>query len=69
MGEMRKITVEVPVQTLEAAMLENGSLAETIREALRQLAHKRACERLLSMEGKLDLGLDLVELRKDKNEA
>lgn len=68
MGEMRKITVEVPVQTLEAAMLESGSLTDTVREALRQLAHKRACDRLLAMEGKLDLGLDLDELRKDKDE-
>lgn len=69
MGEMRKITVEVPVETLEAAMRDGGGLAETVREALRELAHKRACARILAMEGKLDLGLDLEELRKDKDEA
>ena len=69
MGDMKKITVEVPVATLEAAMREDGNLAETVREALRELAHRRACQRLLAMEGKLDLGLDLDELRKDKTEA
>ena len=68
MGEMKKITVEVPVQILDAAMRGGGSLAETVREALRELAHKRASQRLLAAEGKLDLGLNLEELRRDKNE-
>ncbi|HRO04874.1 MAG TPA: hypothetical protein PLS69_14840 [Terricaulis sp.] len=68
MGEMKKITVEVPVQTLDAVMRDGGSLAETVREALQELAHRRACERILAMRGKLDLGLDLEELRKDKDE-
>jgi Arc/MetJ-type ribon-helix-helix transcriptional regulator len=69
MGEMKKITVEVPSETLDAAMIEGGSVTEVVREALRDFAHKRACARLLNMEGKLDLGLDLEELRKDKGEA
>lgn len=68
MGEMKKIAVEVPVDTLDAAMREDGNLAETVREALRELAHGRASARLLAMEGKLDLGIDLEELRKDKDE-
>jgi len=68
MGEMKKITVEVPVQILDAAMRGGGSLAETVREALRELAHKRASQRLLAAEGTLDLGLNLEELRRDKNE-
>jgi hypothetical protein len=68
MGEMKKITVEVPIETLEAAMRDGGSLAETVREALRELVHRRAQKDLLAMEGKLDLELDLEELRKDKDE-
>lgn len=68
MGEMKKITVEVPIATLEAAMRDGGSLAETVRDALTMLAHRRACDRILAMEGKLDLGLDLDELRKDRDE-
>jgi Arc/MetJ-type ribon-helix-helix transcriptional regulator len=63
---MKKITVEVPAQTLEVAMREGDSLADTVREALRDLAHKRACDRLRAMRGKLDLGLDLEELREDR---
>jgi hypothetical protein len=66
MAEMRKITVEVPVETLEAAMRDGGGLAETVREALREFAHRRACDRLRAMRGKLDLGLDLEELREDR---
>jgi hypothetical protein len=49
-------------------MADGASLAETVREALRELAHKRARQRLLAMEGKLDLGLNLDELRKDKDD-
>jgi hypothetical protein len=66
MSAMRKITVEVPADTLDAAMRDGGGLAETVREALRDLAHKRACARLRAMRGKLDLGLDLEELREDR---
>ena len=68
MSAMKKITVEVPAATLEAAMRDGGSLAETVRQALREFAHRRASARLLAMEGKLDLGIDLEELRKDKGE-
>ncbi len=68
MGEMRKITVEVPADTLDFVLRDGAGLTETVREALRDLAHKRACQRLLEMEGKLDLKLDLAELRRDKDE-
>ena len=66
MGEMRKITVEVPAETLEAALKSGGSLAETVREALREFAHRRACEAIRKMRGKLDLAVDLDELREDR---
>ncbi|HVY84597.1 MAG TPA: hypothetical protein VG943_05665 [Caulobacterales bacterium] len=65
---MKKITVEVPVETLEAAMRDGGSLADTVREALKELAHKRAYQRLLALQGKVKVDIDLEELRKDKNE-
>lgn len=68
MGEMKKITVEVPVETLEAAVRDGGSLAETVRQALKEFVHRRAQKQLLAMEGKLDLELDLEELRKDRDE-
>ena len=68
MGDMRKITIDVDAKVLNAAMAKGAGVTETVREALRELAHRRACARLLAMEGKLDLGLDLEELRKDKDE-
>jgi hypothetical protein len=68
MVAMKKITVEVPVETLEAAMAGGAGVAETVRAALKEFAHKQASKRLLALEGKLDLGLNLEELRKDKDE-
>lgn len=68
MGEMRKITVDVDERVLEAARAEGAGVAETVREALRELAHRRACARLLALKGKVKVDLDLNELRKDKGE-
>jgi hypothetical protein len=68
MGEMRKITVEAPEETLEAALQGGASLSETVREALKEFAHRRASQRLLALRGKLDVDIDLNELRKDKDE-
>jgi hypothetical protein len=65
---MRKITVEVPAETIDLVLRDGGTLTEAVREALTDLARKRAYARLLAMRGKLDLGLDLEELRKDKDE-
>lgn len=64
---LKKITVEVDERTLAAAQ-DGAGVAETVREALKLLAHKRASQRLLAAQGKLDLGLNLDELRKDKGE-
>lgn len=68
MGKMRKITVEVPEEAIEAAIRDGESVSEAVRQALADYNHKKASRRLLAMEGKLDLGLDLDELRKDKDE-
>lgn len=68
MGEMRKITVEIDGRTLDAARAEGAGVAETVREAIRDLAHKRASHRLLTLRGKVKVDIDLKELRKDKNE-
>lgn len=67
MGEMRKITVEVPVDTLEAALKDGAGLAETVREALKEFAQRRACAQLRAMRGRLDLQLDLETLREDRD--
>jgi hypothetical protein len=63
MGEMRKITVDVDSSTLEAARAEGDGVAETVREALKQLAHKRASERLLALKGKVKFDMTWQEMR------
>ncbi len=60
---MRKITVEVPAETLDAVLRDGGSLAENVREALRDLAHKRASRRLLELQGKVKFDMSWEELR------
>lgn len=69
MGDMRKITIEAPDSLLASAQAATGTnMAETVRTALRELVHRDACQRLLALQGKVDLELDLEELRKDKDE-
>jgi len=69
MGELRKITVEVDEQTLKAASSEGAGVADTVREALQYLAHKRAWERLAALKGKVKFDLSWQELRgKDDDE-
>ena len=49
MGEMRKITVEVPLRDLENAQALTGQgVTETVRAALRKLASIRAQQELLT---------------------
>jgi hypothetical protein len=64
MGEMRKITVNVPADLVDAAMAGTGrSLTETIREGLRIQANRSAWERLAAYRGKVDFGATWQELR------
>ena len=64
MGEMRKITVEVPVNTLALAQEQTGAgVTETVRAALRKLASIRAQQKALSLRGKIKFSVDLVALR------
>jgi Arc/MetJ-type ribon-helix-helix transcriptional regulator len=65
MGEMRKITVEVPEHTLALAQEFTGAgVSETIREALLDYASKRAQKKALALRGKIKFGVDLMALRK-----
>jgi hypothetical protein len=67
MPEMKKITAFVPADILEYAQAYTGEgVSETLRVALRELAHKRACEELLALRGKVKLDIDLAELRQDR---
>jgi hypothetical protein len=65
MNEMRKITVEVSKDDLDAAQEYTGEgVTETVRAALKQLRSKRAQLRALELRGKVKFGVDLMALRR-----
>ncbi|HUO98842.1 MAG TPA: hypothetical protein VMU01_09245 [Rhizomicrobium sp.] len=54
MGDLRKITVEVPEQDLKDAQALTGKgVTETVREALRRMRSVRAQQRALELQGKV----------------
>lgn len=62
--ETRKITIHLPASLLEKTMANNDkSMSETIREALAQYNHRRACQALLDLRGKVDFLLTYEELK------
>jgi hypothetical protein len=65
MGEMRKITVEVPEELLESAQDFTGEgVTETVRLGLRKLASVRAQQKARELRGKIKFSVDLMALRK-----
>jgi len=67
MGEMRKITVEVPVDDLSAAQDFTGEgVTETVRAALKQFRSMRAQRRALALRGKVRFSMTLDEMRYDR---
>ena len=66
-GEVRKITVEVPADLLERAQAAaDAGVTETVRRGLTLVAAGRAYDDLRSLRGKLRLTLDLETLREDR---
>ena len=67
MGEMRKITVEVPGEVLESAQAFTGEgVTETVRAALKKLASMQAQRELLKLRGTFKFSIDLDALREDR---
>lgn len=67
MGEMRKITVQVPELVLEGAQAFTGAgVTQTVTEGLKRLASIQAQRELLKLRGKIKFSLDLDELREDR---
>jgi Arc/MetJ-type ribon-helix-helix transcriptional regulator len=67
MGELRKITVQVPEDLLEQAQALTGEgVTETVRAGLKKLASIRAQQRLRALRGKVKFSLSLDELREDR---
>ncbi|HAH09294.1 MAG TPA: hypothetical protein DCL54_06225 [Alphaproteobacteria bacterium] len=64
MTKMMTITVEVPANDLQAAQaFTGGSVDETVRAALRDLAAREAQQRLLALKGKVKFAYSISELR------
>jgi Arc/MetJ-type ribon-helix-helix transcriptional regulator len=64
MGEMRKITVEVPEDLLEKAQEFTGvGISETVRKGLELLRQREAQQRVRALRGKIKFGVDLMALR------
>ena len=67
MGDMRKITVEVPGEVLESAQAFTGEgVTETVRAALKKLASMQAQRELLKLRGTFKFSINLDELREDR---
>jgi len=67
MSEMRKITVEVPLDILESAQAYTGEgITETVRAALKKLASIQAQHEFRKLRGTFQFSIDLDELREDR---
>lgn len=66
MGDMRKITVEVPESDLQGAQALTGlGVTETVRAGLKTLASIKAQQQLRKLRGTYKFSIDLDELRDD----
>jgi hypothetical protein len=67
MGEMRKITVEVPDDDLAAAQDYIGAgITETVRAALKRLRSDRAQQKALELRGKVKFSMTWQEMKYDR---
>jgi hypothetical protein len=67
MIKMKKITVEVPADTLAAARdFTKGSIVETVRRGLQELAARQAQRRLLAMKGKVKFDYTIEQIKAER---
>lgn len=67
MQALRKITVQVLVEDLEAAQAYTGEgVTETVRSGLKALANVQAQRELRGLRGKVEFALPTDELRHDR---
>ena len=67
MGEMRKITVEVPAADLSAAQDFTGAgVTETVREGLKRLGAIATQQEMRALRGTFKFSVDLDALREDR---
>jgi hypothetical protein len=62
MGELRKITVNLPADLIDGVMEDSGKgLTESIREALEAQRNAIAWQRLRALRGKIEFGMTWQE--------
>jgi hypothetical protein len=67
MGELRKITVQVPERDLQLAHeLTGEGVTETVRLALQRLAQMQAQREFRKLRGTFKFTIDLDQLREDR---
>jgi len=67
MKAAKKITVHVPEELLARARDSTGlGITETVRRGLQLVAAGDAYKRLRGLRGKVDIGINVVELREDR---
>jgi len=67
MGDLRKITVQVPADDLAKAQeLTGEGVTETVRAALKKLAQARAQRELLKYRGKVKFSMTLDQMKHDR---
>ena len=67
MAKVRKITVLLPANLIADAQKATGEgVTETLRQALKGIVHSSWSRRLLALEGRAPLKLDVDELREDE---
>ena len=67
MGEMRKITVDVPEDLLERVQEFTGTgVSDTVRAALKRLDSFRAQQELLKLRGKVKFSMTWQEMKYDR---
>lgn len=65
--KIRKVTMELPEELVREAQAETQeSLTETVRQGLEILVSRRASKHLAALRGKLDLKINLADLRRDR---
>jgi hypothetical protein len=67
MGDLRKITVQVPGHDLDMAQAYTGEgVTETVRTALKKLASMQAQRRLMALRGKVKFSMSVEDMRHDR---
>jgi hypothetical protein len=68
MKSARKITVVVPDELVRRAKRATGlGLAPTVRKGLELVAARQAYDEIRKLRGKVELGIDIEELREDRS--